>query len=197
MEMMIPEAATTLAALSTPASCAGSAVGWADADPWRELPSVAVADRGRGTPKHSIVKQDAAGHDMITVGTRPTNVAPDHELSLVSGQSLHARWQIPTKVLSPSQRDIIGVSKGRVTAAVDNTAGAAARNRHLVRAEVPPPTIPGQRRRLDAHRVQSQASRAAHTRGLDRTCHQFVPHARSYQGRPGFHGPLRDGTRCR
>lgn len=83
MEMMIPEAATTLAALSTPASCAGSAVGWADADPWRELPSVAVADRGRGTPKHSIVKQDAAGHDMITVGTRPTNVAPDHELSLV------------------------------------------------------------------------------------------------------------------
>lgn len=39
---------------------------------------------GGGTPKHSMVKQDAAGRDMITVGTRPTNVAPNHELAIAA-----------------------------------------------------------------------------------------------------------------
>lgn len=40
-----------------------------------------------GTPKHSMIKQDAAGRDMITAGTRPTNVAPDHELSIAAADA--------------------------------------------------------------------------------------------------------------
>ena len=64
-------------------------------------------------------------------------------------------------------------------AAVDHPAGSAARHRRLDRAEVSPATSPGLPRRLDPHRVRVQAGRAAHPRGLNHTCHQFVPHAPS------------------
>ena len=57
-------------------------------------------------------------------------------------------------------------------------AGATAGDRRLDRAEVSPATSPRHSWRLDAHRVRNQASRAAYTGGLNRTCHQFVPHAR-------------------
>lgn len=38
----------------------------------------------RGTPKHSMVTQDALGREMIAVGTGPTNIAPDHEQALAT-----------------------------------------------------------------------------------------------------------------
>src|SRR5699024_3717146 len=62
-------------------------------------------------------------------------------------------------------------------AAVDHPAGSAARHRRLDRAGVSPATSPGLPRRLDPHRVRVRAGRAAHPRGLNHTCHQFVPHA--------------------
>lgn len=62
-------------------------------------------------------------------------------------------------------------------AAVNHPAGSAARHRRLDRAEVSPATSPGLPRRLDPRRVRVQAGRAAHPRGLNHTCHQFVPHA--------------------
>lgn len=105
------------------------------------------------------------------------------------------------------RHDLVG-SMGRVGAACDNAAmvsfrslfqtnvlnqqrwgdptGTTARHRRLDRAEVPPSTSTEHPRRVDAHRVRRQASRAAHTRGLHRTCHQFVSHApRSEQSTRG------------
>lgn len=52
--------------------------------------------------------------------------------------------------------------------------GTTARHRRLDRAEVPPSTSTEHPRRVNAHRVRSQANRVAHTHGLHRTCHQFV-----------------------
>jgi len=67
-----------------------------------------------GTPKHSMVKQDAAGRDMITVGTRPTNVAPDHELAIAAADAgLDALVEAAIRVdqnVFPGLNDMVGVT---------------------------------------------------------------------------------------
>lgn len=87
----------------------------------------------------------------------------------VAGCILHAARgsQFRSRAMARELRrhDMVG-SMGRVGAAGDNAAMDQ------------PATSPRHPRRVDAHRVRSQASRAAHPRGLNPTCHQFVPHAR-------------------
>jgi len=56
-------------------------------------------------------------------------------------------------------------------------ARAALGDRGLDRAQVSPATRPAHPRRVDPDRVRSEANRVANPRGLNQTCHQFVPHA--------------------